>query len=159
MLAFTVKNSMLDTSGMTVLNASAKEPPINVLEFKTISQMMNKMTNPVILIIVVEAKAEGVTEVGAKTVVAAEERMIEVRALKTRRARDLSVKLRLLTVTQQMLRLLFWAFLCPPSRRVVLQLRDLYVSSSVFVWPTTMMINTSTTMMMKTLMPYPPPYG
>ena len=66
------KNSMLDTSGTTVLNVSAKKPPINVLEFKTISQMMNKMTNPVILIIVVEAKAEGVTEVGAKTVVAAE---------------------------------------------------------------------------------------
>ena len=152
MLAFTVKNSMLDTSGMTVLNASAKEPPINVLEFKTISQMMNKMTNPVILIIVVEAKAEGVTEVGAKTVVAAEERMIEVRALKIRRARDLNVKLRLLTVTQQMLRLLFWAFLCPPSRRVVLRLRDQYVSSSVSVWPTT-------TKMIKTSMPYPLPYG
>ena len=51
---------MLDTRGTTVLIASAKEPPINVLEYKTmISQMMNKMTNPVTLIIVVEAKAEG----------------------------------------------------------------------------------------------------
>ena len=73
MLAFTVKNSMLDTSGTTVLIASAKKPPINVLEFKTmISQMMIMMSNPAMLTIVAGLRAEGVTEVETKTVVTAE---------------------------------------------------------------------------------------
>ena len=84
---------MLDTSDTTVLIASAKEPPINVLKFKTIiSRMMTMMSNPTVLTIVVGLRAEGVTEVETKTVVTAEERKIEVRALKRKRIRNLNDK-------------------------------------------------------------------
>ena len=93
MLAFTAKNFMLDTSGTTVLIASAKEPPINVLKFETIiSRMMIMMSNPAMLTIVVGLRAEGVTEVKRKTVVRAKERKIEVRALKKEKIRNLNVK-------------------------------------------------------------------
>ena len=93
MLAFTVRNSMLDTSGTTILIASAKVHPINVLEFKTmISRMMIMMSNPAMLTIVVGLRAEGVTEVERKTEVRAEKRKIEVRALKKEKIRNLNVK-------------------------------------------------------------------